>query len=166
MTKIIRFCQLFAGLIVAAFFAAQPVVADTIELNNSWASSGTVHINFTGINWHDGSSVTQNVIGGSGGFKYYDLTSDPEKKNTFQSFCAGIFRSFNFAVDPSDVLKSADVALTGSAATTPTVQSMIRGRGNAQDVVVFAPVPEPQTYAMLLAGLGIIGFTLRHRKQI
>lgn len=28
-----------------------------------------------------------------------------------------------------------------------------------------APVPEPETYAMLLAGLGLIGFTARRRKQ-
>jgi hypothetical protein len=30
--------------------------------------------------------------------------------------------------------------------------------------VPVAPVPEPQTYAMLLAGLGMIGFTARRRK--
>lgn len=27
-----------------------------------------------------------------------------------------------------------------------------------------SPVPEPETYTMLLAGLGLLGFTLRHRK--
>ncbi len=31
--------------------------------------------------------------------------------------------------------------------------------------VVISPVPEPETYAMLLAGLGLIGFTARRRKQ-
>lgn len=30
---------------------------------------------------------------------------------------------------------------------------------------VSAPVPEPETYAMLLAGLGLLGFTARQRKQ-
>jgi hypothetical protein len=29
-----------------------------------------------------------------------------------------------------------------------------------------APIPEPETYAMLLAGLGLIGFMARRRKQI
>jgi hypothetical protein len=28
-----------------------------------------------------------------------------------------------------------------------------------------APVPEPETYAMLLAGLGVIGFTARRRQK-
>jgi len=32
-------------------------------------------------------------------------------------------------------------------------------------VYSLAPVPEPETYAMLLAGLGLIGFTARRRKQ-
>lgn len=31
--------------------------------------------------------------------------------------------------------------------------------------VVFAPVPEPEIYAMLLAGLGLMGFMARRRKQ-
>jgi hypothetical protein len=30
---------------------------------------------------------------------------------------------------------------------------------------VFAPVPEPETYAMLLAGLGLLGFFARRQKQ-
>jgi len=34
-----------------------------------------------------------------------------------------------------------------------------------QDLAVFAPVPEPQTYAMMLAGLGLMGFVARRRKQ-
>lgn len=40
---------------------------------------------------------------------------------------------------------------------------------NVQDAngnpLMFAPVPEPETYAMLLAGLGMLGFFCRRRKQ-
>jgi len=28
-----------------------------------------------------------------------------------------------------------------------------------------APIPEPETYAMMLAGLGLMGFVARRRKQ-
>ncbi|HEX2198377.1 MAG TPA: PEP-CTERM sorting domain-containing protein [Burkholderiales bacterium] len=28
-----------------------------------------------------------------------------------------------------------------------------------------APIPEPQAYALLLAGLGLLAFTARRRKQ-
>ena len=31
--------------------------------------------------------------------------------------------------------------------------------------LIFAPVPEPETYAMMLAGLGLLGFIGRRRKQ-
>jgi hypothetical protein len=34
----------------------------------------------------------------------------------------------------------------------------------AQDFALAAAVPEPQTYAMLLAGLGAVGFIARRRK--
>lgn len=37
--------------------------------------------------------------------------------------------------------------------------------GSTQDLAVFAPVPEPETYAMLLAGLVLIGFTARRRSS-
>jgi hypothetical protein len=34
-----------------------------------------------------------------------------------------------------------------------------------QDMLYLTPVPEPETYAMLLAGLGLMGFVARRRKQ-
>jgi hypothetical protein len=32
------------------------------------------------------------------------------------------------------------------------------------DSIVFAPVPEPETWAMLLAGLGLVGWMARRRR--
>ncbi|MDO9149899.1 MAG: choice-of-anchor I family protein [Methylotenera sp.] len=37
---------------------------------------------------------------------------------------------------------------------------------NTTSVYSLAPVPEPETYAMLLAGLGLLGFTARRRKSL
>ena len=34
-----------------------------------------------------------------------------------------------------------------------------------QDMLYLTPIPEPETYAMLLAGLGLMGFVARRRKQ-
>lgn len=243
---------------VAVLFTAQPVAADTIELNSFWAGSGSVNITFNGTNWHNGSAVSNLVeSGGSGGFKTYNLTTDPLKQHAFQSWCVDIFHGFSFVIDALDVLKPANIALAGSTATLPTVFSskaatdlgrlytnhhgaidltsssgtneaafqlavweivnerspgayslaggdfkatgtgsvlagqwlgelstasvshykadiwtvqsvLTSGHGYAQDVAVFSkippPVPEPETYAMMLAGLGLLGMTARRRK--
>lgn len=37
--------------------------------------------------------------------------------------------------------------------------------GNHQYTPIASPVPEPETYAMILAGLGLIGLTIRRRKH-
>lgn len=257
MDKNARQHSLAIALASVALFAAQPAAADTIQLNGFWAGSGTVTIDFTGINWHDGATVTGlHEVGGSGGFRTYNLTTDPGRVNAFQSWCVDIFHSFSFVVNALDVLKPANIALAGSSATSPTafsqqaatdlgrlftnhhaaidltsssgtnqaafqlavweivnersgayslsggdfratgtgsalaatwlselstasaslydvniwtVQSVITtGHGYAQDVAVFSkipPVPEPETYAMLLAGLGLMGFAARRKNK-
>jgi len=243
MKKNIKFSgSTLVAAMLAALLASQTATADTIEINNFWAGSGSATIDFTGVNWHDGSTVTGlHEYGGSGGFLTYNLTADPSRKNGFQSFCVDIFNSFSFAVASTDILMPASIISsaaavdlgrlytnhhaeidsrsssgtneaafqlavweivnegtgsyllnngnfkatgTGSAiaqtwlnelstasasnynANIWTVQSMITtGKGYAQDVVVFAPVPEAQTYAMLLAGLGLIGFSARRRSS-
>jgi hypothetical protein len=186
--------------------------------------------------------VNLSETGGSGGFKTYDLSTDPNKQNAFQSFCVDIFDSFSFVVDSNDTKLPATIISsqaatdlgrlytnhhdavdstsssaenesafqlavweivneqskgayslssgaftakgTGSAlaeqwlselgiasasnysANIWAVQSMItQGKGYAQDIVVFAPVPEPQTYAMMLVGLGLLGFSARRKNQ-
>ncbi len=38
--------------------------------------------------------------------------------------------------------------------------------GSTQDLAVFAPIPEPESYAMLLAGLALMGFVARRRTQL
>jgi hypothetical protein len=43
--------------------------------------------------------------------------------------------------------------------------SLGRGYVAVDNIMVAAPVPEPETYAMMLAGLGLLGFAARRRKQ-
>ena len=40
------------------------------------------------------------------------------------------------------------------------------GADTTQDLAVFTPVPEPETYAMMLAGLGLMGFFMRRPQRI
>ena len=246
-----------AALVAAALVVARPAFADNIELNNFWAGSGSVAISYTGNVWYNSSESVTNytVSGGSGGFKTYDLTTDPNRKSPFQTFCVDIFHDFGFAVDsvdssptgtpsglssasilnldrlytqygsniastsssnlnqsafqlaiwaivndgsainsngmfnltsgqplqitsgsPDNAVSLAQQWLTSLANTASSYNAeflMVQNQGavgttGAQDVVYFtpaSPVPEPQTYAMLLAGLGLVGFIARRRKN-
>lgn len=260
MNKCMKGKKLAMALAGVSLLAAQPAMADTIQLNSFWAGSGSVTIDFTGTNWHDGSTVTGlHEVGGAGGFRTYNLTTDPGRTNAFQSWCVDIFHGFSFVINALDALKPANIALAGSSAVAPTafsqqaaidlgrlytnhhaavdltsssgtneaafqlaiweivnersgayslaggdfkasgnsfvnalaatwlnelgtasvsqydaniwaVQStQTTGHGYAQDVVVFSkippPVPEPETYAMLLAGLGLMGFAARRKNK-
>ena len=67
----------------------------------------------------------------------------------------------------SNVLTYAS-SMLGNLSGTITMTANIWAQdnpGTTQDLVVFAPVPEPETYAMMLAGLGMMGFVVRRRKR-
>ena len=55
----------------------------------------------------------------------------------------------------------------GIARPTADIRSIsFAGRGLVADNLTFAtPVPEPETYMMLLAGLGVIGVIARRRRD-
>jgi len=59
--------------------------------------------------------------------------------------------------------------LLSSSVTGPlilTVHGTSNGGSYGGDInVLMAPVPEPQTYGMMLAGLGILAMLTRRRKQ-
>lgn len=67
-------------------------------------------------------------------------------------------------------LASALVAAAGSSGWTDTGRVKILNvttmdGGRAQDQLYITPVPEPEIYAMMAAGLGLMGFVARRRKQ-
>lgn len=55
------------------------------------------------------------------------------------------------------------VRWSGSVGEIGTALQFVKVTNSGQTVV--APVPEPETYAMLLAGLGLLGFIASRRKQ-
>jgi len=74
------------------------------------------------------------------------------------------------ATSSNAVINAAANMLAGLNSTTTNTAQILRVWQEVpghptQDLAVFAPVPEPQTYAMMLAGLGLMGFVARRRKQ-
>lgn len=47
---------------------------------------------------------------------------------------------------------------------SPTEFSISQGGGSVNFTDVTAPIPEPQTYALMLAGLGAMAFVMRRRR--
>ncbi|MDP3539204.1 MAG: PEP-CTERM sorting domain-containing protein [Azonexus sp.] len=72
-----------------------------------------------------------------------------------------------------DKLAYADCAPGGMMGTTCMTGTTIKGYGTigsmsgypVSQVITLAPVPEPETYAMLMAGLGLMGFIARRRRN-
>lgn len=67
--------------------------------------------------------------------------------------------------DISGYAGQADAYLTGSLSTVSTLQIGVLTNREHQDFLAYAPVPEPGTYALMAAGLGVMGFLARRRSR-
>jgi hypothetical protein len=118
--------------------------------------SGVEYSFFDGAN-HDtadfsGTQLTifDQVITGAGSWKMTFTTPG--------SFSSLSLVSSNFAPDFTYGLSGGQIVVDWSGTSTP-------GTYIAVFDVNVAAVPEPESYAMLLAGLGLLGFVARRRKQ-
>ncbi len=87
-----------------------------------------------------------------------------ETSGSGYSLAGGNFKSTSAS---AGVITEASLML-GNLSGTLTYTTNIWAQNTAhttQDLAVFAPVPEPGTYAMMLSGLGLMGFVARRRKQ-
>jgi hypothetical protein len=85
-----------------------------------------------------------------------------ENSSTY-SLSGGNFYTYGDALG-ADTL--AQTWLNNLGTATPTSELYVWRadvQGSTQDLAVFAPVPEPETYAMMLAGLALMGFIARRR---
>lgn len=64
-----------------------------------------------------------------------------------------------------DTVATKSFSLDPAATYTLAVNGTSVGDSRYTTIVQLAPVPEPETYAMLLAGLGVMGFVARRRKN-
>ena len=96
---------------------------------------------------HEASS-TLSASSGSFSFDFLTATSTAEEDAAFLAL--------------TNSYLSAALSYTGTAKYTLSQLS----NGSYQDLITVSAVPEPQTYAMLLAGLGTVGFLARRRRRV
>lgn len=100
------------------------------------------------------------------GFGFFETGT--RAANTADRGMSGDVVGFNFGVgDRVQPGESSFVLQVRTNTTSYTTGFMGIIDGSAATAVAFAPtapIPEPQTYAMMLAGLGLMGFMIRRRR--
>ncbi len=110
-----------------------------------------------------GSTPTGGVISGLGVTPTLVDRGIAPGDNIGFSFLAGTISGLTFdSINPGEN-SSYLVLYTASTTYSTSIASVIDG--SVASAATFAPVPEPETYAMMLAGLGLMGFVARRRSK-
>jgi len=141
---------------------------DQVEFHANFANGSfffDVHDNSNSIvNNHVWYDVTVPYTGGIGG----GFHNDPSNSGTFKidrvgSLVSGRFNNtLLFSVNNTSALSGISFMLQNNL--TNDMISANFDNFNLTAASVPAPVPEPETYAMMLAGLGLLGVAARRRK--
>lgn len=107
--------------------------------------------NHTDVNW------------GVDSYRIQDVNNDP--LNPWHDVTGGVKKTWNltYVLDEGSINALFEYALNGSFGIGLDPDCHYYNDGVIFTVVT-APIPEPETYAMLLAGLGLLGFAARRRK--
>lgn len=118
------------------------------------------------------SSIGQEFLGTNSfsiSFLGSTYTMAQQAAPTEVSFLDGTFLGVSYAYEAADPMFSL-IASSGSGETwdVPFIAYSQLGTNGVVDgagSLVYAPVPEPETYALLLAGLGLLGAVSRRRAK-
>jgi len=113
---------------------------------------------------------TTDVFQLSGGFGVFEEGNNPAA--TADRSSDGKTIGFNFTAGTENALDPGDTSYVLVIRTdAPHYVQGTMGiiNGSAESVLAFAPIPEPETYALMLAGLGLLGYArrrnLKHAKS-
>ena len=159
---------LATGAVNAATKALGAVVVGTPMSYGGFAAPGTFNDIFT---------FTLPTNGGSG-YSVTNFTSIPGQFNTILATLSLIsnpdgilFNSDDKVLNTSSTPGGNSLALTWSASSAGSYYVAVGGLSNGtaggiyNGAISVTAVPEPETYAMMLAGLGALGFLARRRRN-
>ena len=106
------------------------------------------------------SSVTNATTSGAFQLAVWEIVN--EASGGSYSLGAGNFKATS---GTATAVSTANTWL-GNLSGPITMTANVWASDSHQDLAVFAPVPEPETYAMMLSGLGLMGFVARRRKKV
>jgi hypothetical protein len=146
----------FANGIWQAFTAGQPAT-----------SSYFVYQSATPLNIGAGGAITNGPIANLFAFGF-DGVGQPSDRFQFDlnSATKGMVGTTSLTLAGSGILRDTQGVFANTAASfTMSTVGTATSISNYSVSFATAPIPEPETYAMLLAGLGFLGFMERRRKQ-
>lgn len=168
--------KFFAVASAAMVFAISPAQAQTYfgpaDMNISFGPGGTISASFgqsgivSGMFWHiyqftlpqsgvASGSLTTSAVRFHG---VDDLDFTTVYFNGVQ--LTGITGALN------EVVFANAVPIVGGALNSIEIKGISRGNGSYGGQGVFAPVPEPAAWAMLIGGFGFAGMAMRRRAQV
>jgi len=90
------------------------------------------------------------------------------QQNFASSIAGNGSAGFTFVIDQAQQATVNGWLATGGSGTTMALEATLGNfAGGPESFLIYnlAPIPEPQTYALMLAGLGVIGFMARRRNK-
>lgn len=171
MSKLLRITTL-ATLLCAAVPAAQ---AATYSFSGMMDSGSLIGESFTGNFSFDDfgltgvdleirglNSLSLNILGNT--YTVGNADSMPDV-----SFLNGSFLGLSYSVTTNTLGFSVIPGFSDTSESYVAYDKLSGGNivdgQSSYGSIVYLPVPEPETYAMLLAGLGLMGLVARHRRS-
>ncbi len=142
------------------------VLGETYPGNPSWITVTTKGVIGPALGHYELSFWQADLTGGTGGALQVDFRAGRE--TAFTSILAGGQQTFTTAAGSDWVRHAVEFDITFAGSFFIALTSVPGHFGlidNVQLNLIPAAVPEPETYALMLAGLGLIGWTRRRRKQ-
>lgn len=132
--------------------------ADGIAIWEIFGSTGS-HSNFLAGNHYSTETWSGLSVGSGGTFNFSGLDID-----LIVTVAPPVVSSGIIPIPGGPSLANASVSVFFSDGSFGTASLVQQDWNVSQDLVIGA-VPEPETYAMLIAGLGLLGFAARRRQQ-